>query len=96
MSVRSIEARVNPVYLTAKTAVCLMVQAGIPEADKIVHALALENNTPLQNMKDAETILGNALVVEAKYRTMCRLIEASGYQTKEILQKKGFGVMDES
>ena len=81
MSVRSIEARVNPVYLTAKTAVCLMVQAGIPDADKIVHALALENNTPLQNMKDAETILGNALVVEAKYRTMCRLIEASGYQT---------------
>lgn len=81
MSVRSIEARVNPVYLTAKTAVCLMVQAGIPDADKVVHALALENNAPLQNMKDAETILGNALVVEAKYRTMCRLIEASGYQT---------------
>jgi anti-anti-sigma factor len=75
------QARVNPVYLTAKTAVCLMVQAGIPEADKIVHALALENNAPLQNMKDDETILGNALVVEAKYRTMCRLIEASGYQT---------------
>ena len=63
MSVRSIEARVNPVYLTAKTAVCLMVQAGIPDADKVVHALALENNAPLQNMKDAETILGNALVV---------------------------------
>lgn len=81
MSVRSMQARVNPVYLTAKTAVCLMVQAGIPDADKIVHALALENNAPLQNMADAETILGNALVVEAKYRTMCRLIEDSGYRT---------------
>lgn len=81
MSVKSMQARVNPVYLTAKTAVCLMVQAGIPGADKIVHALDLDNNAPLQDMADAETILGNALVVEAKYRTMCRLIEASGYQT---------------
>lgn len=81
MSVRSMQARVNPVYLTAKTAVCLMAQAGIPGADKIAHALALQDNGPLQNMTDAETILGNALVVEAKYRTMCRLIEASGVKT---------------
>ncbi len=79
MSVTSIQARVNPVYLTAKTAVCLMAQAAIQDADKIVHVLGLENNAPLKNKMDAETILGNALVVEAKYRTMCRLIEESGY-----------------
>ena len=30
-------------------------------------------------MKDSGTLLGNELVVEAKYRTMCRLIEASGH-----------------
>lgn len=29
-------------------------------------------------MKDSGTLLGNELVVEAKYRTMLRLIEASG------------------
>lgn len=31
-------------------------------------------------MEDAGMLLGNALVVEAKYRTMLRLIEASGYR----------------
>ena len=81
MSVTNRLARVNPVYFTAKTAVSLMAQAGIPDADKIVRALALENNAPLQNMPDAETILGNAIVVEAKYRTMCRLIEGAGGKT---------------
>lgn len=81
MLLRTMQERVNPVFLTAKTAVCLMMQAGIQDADKIVHALAMESNVPIQNMMDAETILGNALVVESKYRTMCRLIEASGYQT---------------
>ncbi len=75
------QARINPVYLTAKTAVCLMAQAGIPDAEAVVRALGLENNEPLQAMPDDDTILGNALVVEAKYRTMCRLIEKSGYKT---------------
>ncbi|SDG25761.1 anti-anti-sigma factor [Selenomonas sp. WCT3] len=81
MSVRSMQIRVNPVYLTAKTAVCLMEKAGIPGAAKIARALALEDKALLPKMTDAETILGNALVVEAKYRTMCRLIEASGIKT---------------
>lgn len=81
MSVKSMQARVNPVYLTAKTAVCLMERAKIPGAEEIACALALDDKALLQNMKDEETILGNALVVEAKYRTMCRLIEASGIMT---------------
>ena len=75
----SVKARINPVFFTAKTAICLMAKAGIPDADKIVHCLKLEDNQPLQNMADSDTILGNAIVVEAKYRTMCSLIEKSGY-----------------
>ena len=53
MSGTSIQARVNPVYLTAKTAVCLMAQAAIQDADKIVHVLGLENNAPLKKKMDA-------------------------------------------
>ncbi len=75
----SVQARINPVFFTAKTAICLMAKAGISDADKIVHCLKLEDNQPLQNMADSDTILGNAIVVEAKYRTMCSLIENSGY-----------------
>ena len=75
------QARTNPVFLTAKTAICLMAQAGIPDAAAITRCLGLEKNEPLQAMPDADTILGNAVVVEAKYRTMCRLIENSGYHT---------------
>ncbi len=75
----SVKARINPVFFTAKTAICLMAKAGISDADKIVHCLKLEDNQPLQNMADSDTILGNAIVVEAKYRTMCSLIEKSGY-----------------
>ncbi|MBQ7197701.1 MAG: STAS domain-containing protein [Selenomonadaceae bacterium] len=75
----SVKARINPIFFTAKTAICLMAKAGIPDADKIVHCLKLEDNQPLQNMADSDTILGNAIVVEAKYRTMCSLIEKSGY-----------------
>lgn len=77
----SVQARINPVFFTAKTAVCLMTQAGIPDSEKIVRYLHLENNQPLKDMPDAETILGNAVVVEAKYRTTCSLIENSGYRT---------------
>ncbi|MBQ9487563.1 MAG: STAS domain-containing protein [Selenomonadaceae bacterium] len=77
----SVQARINPVFFTAKTAVCLMTQAGIADSDKIARCLHLENNQPLKYMPDAETILGNALVVEAKYRTMCHVIENSGYRT---------------
>ena len=72
-------AIVNPVYLTAKTAVCLMADAGISGAEEIVRKLNV-NNADL-GMKDAELMLGNELVVEAKYRTMCRLIEETGIQT---------------
>lgn len=75
------QARSNPVFLTAKTAVCLMAKADIPNSAEIVKALGIENNAPLQGMTDPDIILGNALVVEAKYRTMCNLIEASGYNT---------------
>jgi len=66
--------------MTAKTAVCLMAQAGIPDADDIVRRLGLGSASEVSGMKDAGTLLGNALVVEAKYRTMLRLIEASGYR----------------
>ena len=74
------QARTNPVFLTAKTAICLMARAGIPNATEIVYRLELEDNQSLQSMADSDTILGNAIVVEAKYRTMCRLIENSGYR----------------
>ncbi len=77
----SVQARTNPVFLTAKTAVCLMAQAGIPDAAAIVASLGMEANEPLRGMADPDTVLGNAVVVEAKYRTMCRLIEGSGYRT---------------
>ena len=73
------QVRSNPVFMTAKTAVCLMAKAGIDDSMIIRNLLGLEDNTPLQGMADADVILGNALVVEAKYRTMCRLIEDSGY-----------------
>ena len=76
----SAQARTNPVFMTAKTAVCLMAQAGIPDADRIVRRLGLGSAAEVSGMKDAGTLLGNALVVEAKYRTMLRLIEASGHR----------------
>ena len=37
-------ARTNPVFVTAKTAVCLMAQAEIPDAERIVRSLKIENN----------------------------------------------------
>ena len=77
----SAQARTNPVFLTAKTAICLMARAGISDANSIVRCLELEDNQPLRSMADSDTILGNAIVVEAKYRTMCRLIEDCGYRT---------------
>ena len=73
-------ARTNPVYLTAKTAVCLMAEAGIPYAAEIVQKLGMEGNGAVPGMTDPDMILGNAIVVEAKYRTMCRLIEETGYR----------------
>ena len=73
------QARANPVLLTAKTAVCLMADAGISDADKIVDKLGLHGGD--FGMADPEMMLGNELVVEAKYRTMCRLIENTGIQT---------------
>ena len=73
------QARANPVFMTAKTAVCLMARAGIEDSVVIRNRLGLQEDTPLQSMADADVILGNVLVVEAKYRTMCRLIEDSGY-----------------
>lgn len=76
----SAQARTNPVFMTAKTAVCLMAQAGIPDAAEIVRRLGLGSAAEVSGMKDSGTLLGNELVVEAKYRTMCGLIEASGYR----------------
>ena len=58
-----------------------MAQAGIPDAATIVGSLGLEGNEPFQGLWDSDAILGNALVVEAKYRTMCRLIEDAGCHT---------------
>ena len=68
-------AKTNPVFLTAKTAVCLMAEAGIPYAADIVQKLGMEGNGSVPGMTDPDMILGNAIVVETKYRTMCRLIE---------------------
>ena len=53
-----------------------MAQAGIPDAAEIARRLGLGSAGEVSGMKDAGTLLGNELVVEAKYRTMCRLIEA--------------------
>ena len=74
-----IQAQANPVFVTAKTAVCLMEQAGIPDAGAIARSLGLDIDEFLHGMADFNTVLGNALVVEAKYRTGCSLIEDSGY-----------------
>jgi len=43
-------ARTNPVFVTAKTAVCLMAQAEIPDAERIVRSLKIENKEPLQDL----------------------------------------------
>ena len=75
----SVQARTNPIFLTGKTAVCLMADAGIPDADSIVSKLRLQSGD--FGMSDPDMMLGNELVVEAKYRTMCRLIEDTGIQT---------------
>lgn len=55
-----------------------MAAANIPDASTIVRCLGLENRDPLQNMIAPDVILGNALVVETKYRAMCSLIKDSG------------------
>lgn len=75
---RNSQAQANPVFMTAKTAICLMAAADITDASAIVRCLGLENHNPLQNMTDPDVVLGNALVVETKYRTMCSLIKDSG------------------
>lgn len=76
-----VQARTNPVFLTGKTAICLMAQAGIPHADEIVSVLKIHRDASVPVLDDPELALGNAVVVEAKYRTMCRLIEESGMKT---------------
>lgn len=81
----SAQARTNPVFLTAKTAVCLMAEAGIPNAADIVHKLGMDGSASIPGMTDPEMILGNEIVVEAKYRTMCRLMEKSGYHVNADL-----------
>ncbi|MBQ7152780.1 MAG: STAS domain-containing protein [Clostridia bacterium] len=75
----SVQERVNPVFNTAKTAVCLMARAGIPEAEEIVEQMGIDSSL-LGEMSDPDILLGNAVVEETKYRTMCRLIEDSGYR----------------
>ena len=39
-----IQAQANPVFVTAKTAVCLMEQAGIPDAGAIARSLGLDKD----------------------------------------------------
>ncbi|MDO5132840.1 MAG: STAS domain-containing protein [Eubacteriales bacterium] len=58
-----------------------MAEAGIPDAGHIVHSLEQKSGAGMSGIEDPGVILGNALVVEAKYRTMCRLIEESGCRT---------------
>ena len=53
-----------------------MVQAGIPDAAEITRQLGLGSAGEVSGVKDAGMLLGDELVVEAKFRTMCRLIEA--------------------
>ena len=77
----SLLARTNPVFLTAQTAVRLMAEAGIADATEIVGALKKENTASAPVLNDPDMVLGNAIVVEAKYRTMCRLFEMSGLKT---------------
>lgn len=78
---QSARERTNPIYLTAKMAVYLMAVAGIPDAATIVERLDIDRDELFAGMDDPDTLLANALVVETKYRTMCRLIEATGYKT---------------
>ena len=73
------QAKANPVFMTAKTAIYFMNQAGLTDSSKIVDALKLDGK--IFQGADSNTLIGNALVVEAKYRTMCRLIENSGCHT---------------
>lgn len=77
---RNVQARTNPVFLTAKTAISLMRDAGIEDAARIASILGIQGTESLVDMDDI-TALGNALVVESKYRTMCRLIEDTGIKT---------------
>lgn len=74
----NMQARTNPVFLTAKTAVSLMSDADIEGASQIVEGLGIKNTSSVSGITDEATVLGNALVVEAKYRTMCQLIEDTG------------------
>lgn len=80
MNYKIAQARANPVFLTAQTAICFMARAGIPDADSIVRCLGLEDNQQLRSMLDSDTIFGNAIVIEARYRIMCRLIKDCGYR----------------
>ena len=47
---RNSQAQANPVFMTAKTAICLMAAADISDASAIVRCLGLENHAPLQNV----------------------------------------------
>ena len=46
------KVRTNPVFLTAKTAVCLMAEAGIPDAADIVRRLGIHDSSPIPGMTD--------------------------------------------
>lgn len=79
--VRSAQARTSPVFTTAKTAVGLMRNAGIEDAARIAGRLGIEDTKTYSGMPDDLTVIGNALVVEAKYQTTLRLIEDTGAKT---------------
>lgn len=49
----SAQARTNPVFMTAKTAVCLMAQAGIPDAAEIARRLGLGSAGEVSGIEDA-------------------------------------------
>lgn len=75
--------RVNPISMTVRIAVYLMARAGIADAREICAGLGIDpaDAAPGMIKLEGDALLGNAVVVEAKYRTMCELIKASGMGT---------------
>ncbi len=77
---KNLQMRVNPISMTARIAVYLMAQAGIADARKICAGLGIDaaGDVPGMVKLEGDALFGNAVVVEAKYRTMCKLIKESG------------------
>ena len=71
-------ARANTIRLTARMAACLMAEAGVPDAAAIVGNMRQKGAV---GTMDPDALFVNALVAEARYRTLIRLIERTGHRT---------------